>query len=72
MGFRRQDRADAAMLAGLRSGAPAVVDLIRELDRLGAVLAPNAAAASVSDDSEPFLSTFEHLYCGAPNPDTSA
>ena len=72
LGFRRQDRVDAAMLAGLRSGAPAVVDLIRELDRLGAVLARNTVAATVSDDRESFLSTFEHLYCGAPNPDTSA
>ena len=72
MGFRRQDRADATMLAGLRWGAPAVVDLIRELERLGAVLAPKAATASVSDDREQFLSTFEHIYCGVPNPDPSA
>lgn len=72
MGFRREDRADAAMLAGLRSGVPAVIDLIRELDRLGAVLARKAGAVSVSDDREQFLSTFKQIYYGAPSHDPSA
>ena len=71
-GFRREDRADASMLAGLQAGAAAILDLIRELDRLPPVLAAKAAAASVSDDRDDFLSTFEHIYCGAPSHDSSA
>jgi len=67
MGFRREDRADAGMLAALQSGAAAVLDLIGELDRLDAVLAPKAAAASVPEDRDIFLSAFEHIYSGAPH-----
>jgi hypothetical protein len=51
----------------LQSGAAAVIDLIGELDRLDAVLAPKAAAASVPEDRDIFLSAFEHIYSGAPH-----
>ena len=71
MGFRRQDRADASMLAGLQAGVAAILDLMRELDRLGEVLAPKAATASVPDDRSHFLSTFEHIYSGAPKDGTT-
>ena len=70
MGFRREDRTDVGMLTGLRSGAAAVLGLIRELDRLAAVLTPKAAKASVPDDRQHFLWAFEHIYYG-PNQDAA-
>jgi hypothetical protein len=65
-GFRRQDRSDAGMLAGLRSGAVAIVELLRELDRLTERLALNATSADLQADAARFRATFEHIYCAAP------
>ena len=62
IGFRREDQADAAMLAALRSGAAAVVEVARELDRLTATLSHKAALGDVAGDRERFLATFRRIY----------
>jgi hypothetical protein len=49
-GFRREDRADADMIAALRSSAGAVFEVIRELDRLMAVLSQKAPGRDISAD----------------------
>ena len=62
IGFRREDQADADMLAALRSGAAAVVEVARELDRLTATLSHKAALGDVAGDRERFLATFRRIY----------
>jgi len=61
-GFRREDRADAGMLAALQAGAAAVVALDRELDRLTVSLPKKAALADVGHDQTRFLQTFQCMY----------
>ncbi len=62
IGFRREDQADADMLAALRSGAAAVVEVARELDRLTATLSHKAALGDVAGDRDRFLATFRRIY----------
>jgi hypothetical protein len=64
-GFRREDRADAGMLIALRSGAAAVADLARELDRLTAALSRNAPVGDVAGDRARFLAAFRRIYLTA-------
>ena len=61
-GFRREDRANAEMLAALRAGAAAVFDLVQELDRLTALLPQKAAAADLAGDRARFLASFQRMY----------
>jgi hypothetical protein len=65
VGFRREDRADAGMLAALQSGAAAIVETSRELDRLTAALARNAPVGDIPLDRARFLNTFQHIYRAA-------
>src|SRR6202023_1021375 len=62
MGFRREDRAGAGMLAALQSGAPAIVEAIAELDRLTATLSQKAATGDVQGDRARFLAAFTRIY----------
>jgi len=64
-GFRREDRVDADMVAALRSGAAVVFEVIRELDRLVAVLSHKAQAADLAGDRARFLATFRTIYGSA-------
>jgi hypothetical protein len=64
-GFRREDRADAAMLSALQSGASAVIELLRELDRLTATFAANAAPGELPADRARFLAIFQRIYLTA-------
>jgi len=64
-GFRREDRADAEMLAALRSGAGAVFEVVRELDRLTATLSQKAPAGDVAGDSARFHAAFQRIYLSA-------
>jgi hypothetical protein len=61
-GFRREDRADEDMIAALRSGAAAVFEVIRELDRLTAVLSRKASGGDISADASRFHDTFQRIY----------
>jgi hypothetical protein len=61
-GFRREDRADAGMLAALQSGAPAVIEVVRELDRLSAVLSHKAPSGDIAGDRDRFLAAFKRIY----------
>jgi hypothetical protein len=63
-GFRREDRADPAMVAALRSGATAVFDVIRELDRLTGTLSAKAGGADLAGDTARFVAAFRHIYLG--------
>jgi hypothetical protein len=67
VGFRREDRLDSDMLAALASGAAAVVELSRELDRLTAVLLKKAVLADLAIDRARFLPTFQRMYAPAMN-----
>jgi hypothetical protein len=64
-GFRREDRADAGMLAALQCGAAAVVELMRELDRLTAALSRNAPLGDLAGDRARFLAAFRRSYLSA-------
>jgi hypothetical protein len=61
-GFRREDRADTEMIAALRSGATAVFEVMRELDRLTNVLSEKAPASNVAGDSARFHAAFRRFY----------
>ncbi len=61
-GFRREDRADPAMAAALRTGAAAVSDVIRELDRLTVPLSAKASGADLASDTARFGETFRRIY----------
>ena len=63
-GFRREDRADPEILAGLRSGATAVPGVIRELDRLAGTLSSKAARADLAGDTARFMAAFRAIYLG--------
>jgi len=54
------------MLAGLREGASAIVDIDRELGRLTAALREKSTLADLAADRERFLSTFRNMYLAAP------
>jgi hypothetical protein len=63
-GFRREDRADSAVIAALRAGAAAVFDVIAELDRLAGPLAAKAGTADLSGDTARFSKAFRQIYLG--------
>jgi hypothetical protein len=65
VGFRREDRADARMLASLRSAVAAVTDLLAELDRLAAALATLDRRAQARADRSLFAAAFGRMY-GSP------
>ena len=67
MGFRRQDRADPAVLAALRASAHAVVELLGELDRLLAALPTAAEPAAMSADRPRFDAAFRDMYRTSPS-----
>ena len=60
--FRRQDRADADMIAALRWGAAGVLEVVRELDRLTAVLSQKALAGDMTGDGVRFHAAFRRFY----------
>jgi hypothetical protein len=62
VGFRREDRADPEMLAGLRAGAAAVLETAQELDRLTATLAQKAPRGDVAADRDRFAAAFRCIY----------
>ncbi len=64
-GFRREDRADPEILAGLQAGAAPIVELIRELDRLTETLAKKAPIADLPSDRIRFMTAFRHIYLSA-------
>jgi hypothetical protein len=59
-GFRREDRTDADALAALQAGAPAAVELIHELDRLGSALLRQRPG--INTDRMRFLQAFQRAY----------
>ena len=61
-GFRREDRANADMVAALRAGAPAAVEIDQELERLTDVLSQKAVRADFSADRAHFAATFRQIY----------
>jgi hypothetical protein len=61
-GFRREERANAEMIAALRSGAATVFEVVRELDRLTAVLSQKAQVGDVTGDSARFHAAFRRFY----------
>jgi hypothetical protein len=61
-GFRREDRGDPAMAAALRTGAAAVSELVRELDRLAVTLSAKGAGADLAGDTARFAETFRRIY----------
>jgi hypothetical protein len=62
IGFRREDRTDAEMVAALRLGAAAVFETMRELDRLTATLTVKVATSDIVGDRARFHDTFRRLY----------
>jgi hypothetical protein len=66
VGFRREDRSDTEMIAALRSGAGAVVGVVRELDRLIGALSQKAPLGDVAGDHARFLAAFRRIYLFAP------
>src|SRR5262249_7629406 len=61
-GFRRGDRTNIDLLAALRSGAPAVVEVIRELDRLITALSGKSPLGDVRADRAVFHASFRRIY----------
>jgi hypothetical protein len=61
-GFRREDRADPEMATALRSGVSAVLDVIKELDRLVGTLTAKAGGADLPGDTANFAAAFRKLY----------
>jgi hypothetical protein len=68
VGFRREDRADPAMLAALRASVPAVTDVLAELDRLVAALPQAARREALLADRPRFEAAFRAIY-GVAAPD---
>jgi hypothetical protein len=67
MGFRRQDRANPAVLAALRASAHAVVELLGELDRLLTALPSAAGPKAMSADRPRFDAAFRSMYRTSPS-----
>jgi hypothetical protein len=61
-GFRKEDRQDDACIRGLRSGALAVVDVLRELDRLLQALSDMSKELDLASDQARFHEGFRALY----------
>jgi hypothetical protein len=62
VGFRREDRAEATMLAGLACGAPAAAAIMGELDRLAAALSAEAFAPDLPGDRARFVAALRRIY----------
>lgn len=62
VGFRREDRGDASVVAALAAGAAAVVDVLRELDRLLAVLPQAGPRDALIADRRRFEAAFRCIY----------
>jgi hypothetical protein len=62
VGFRREDRGDAEFVAALSRGAPAVVAVVRELDRLLGALAAKTPPDDAAADRERFVAVFRSMY----------
>jgi hypothetical protein len=62
VGFRREDRADTEMIAALQSGAGAIIGVVRELDRLTAILSQKVPLGDIASDHDRFLAAFRRLY----------
>jgi hypothetical protein len=67
-GFRRQDRANPAVLAALRASAHAVVEVLGELDRLLTALPSAAEPEAMSADRPRFDAAFRSMYRTLPSP----
>jgi hypothetical protein len=62
VGFRGEDRAGTGMLVALKAGAPAVVEVLDELDRLPAALSRMTSPGNIGDDRAHFLAAFQRIY----------
>jgi hypothetical protein len=62
IGFRREDRADAATTEALAAGAAAVVDVLRELDRLLPALHEAGPREASAADRASFEAAFRRIY----------
>jgi hypothetical protein len=62
VGFRREDRGDAAVVAALAAGAASVVDILRELDRLLPPLREAGAGDALAADRRRFEAAFRRIY----------
>lgn len=62
VGFRREDRRDAATVAALAAGAAAVVDILRELDRLLPALSEAGPPDAMTGDRHRFEAAFRRIY----------
>jgi len=62
IGFRREDRGDAATLAALAAGVASVVDVLRELDRLMPALPEAGPRQALTADRERFAAAFQRIY----------
>jgi hypothetical protein len=62
VGFRREDRGDAATVAALAAGASPVVDLLRELDRLLTLLGEAGPRDALIADRQRFEAAFRRIY----------
>jgi hypothetical protein len=62
IGFRREDRDNAAATAAVAAGAAAVVDILRELDRLLPALSEAAPPAAIAEDRGCFEAAFRRIY----------
>jgi hypothetical protein len=67
VGFRREDRAHAGMLAALQVSATAVIEVDRELDRLGATLLQQVGRSDIASDRARFLAGFKSIYLASEN-----
>jgi hypothetical protein len=62
LGFRKQDRTSDACIQGLRHGALAATDVVRELDRLLQSLSDNSKELELASDQARFHEGFRALY----------
>ena len=62
VGFRREDRGDAATVAALAAGAASVVDILRELDRLLLLLREAGHRDALIADRHRFEAAFRRIY----------
>jgi len=62
IGFRRQDRGDPAVVAGLAAGAASVIGILTELDRLLAALPGSTLCAAMIADRPRFEATLRRIY----------
>jgi hypothetical protein len=71
VGFRREDRGDAAIVAALATGATAVIDILRELDRLLPPLQEAGPRDALIADRQRFEAAFRRIYAAGGAGDAS-